>query len=108
MVTIAEFGAVDLRVGRIIEVQDLEAARKPMYQTKIDIGELGVKNIAMGLKAYYTKEELMGKLVIVVCNLDPKNVAGFVSEGMVLAAQDGERVSLVAPDKDLAPGSKVA
>jgi export-related chaperone CsaA len=108
MVTIAEFGAVDLRVGRIIEVQDLEAARKPMYRTRIDLGELGIKNIAMGLKQYYTKEELTGKLVIVVCNLDPKNVAGFVSEGMVLAAQDGDKLSLVTPDKDLAPGSKVA
>lgn len=108
MVTIAEFAAIELRVGRIIEVQDLEEARKPMYKTKIDLGELGIRNIAMGLKEYYTKEELTGKLVVVVCNLDPKNVAGFVSEGMVLAAQDGERVSLVAPDKDFAPGSKVA
>jgi export-related chaperone CsaA len=108
MVSIMEFGAIDLRVGKILEVEDLEAARKPMYRAKVDLGELGIKNIAMGLKAYYSKEELIGKYVVVVANLDPKNVAGFVSEGMVLAAQEGEKLALMTPDKLLAPGSKVS
>jgi export-related chaperone CsaA len=107
MVSIEELGAIDLRVGKIIEVQDLEEARKPMYKTKVDLGELGIKNIAMGLKEHYSKEELTGKLVVVVSNMNPKNVAGFVSEGMVLAADDGSSVALLTLDRSLAPGSRV-
>jgi export-related chaperone CsaA len=107
MVTINEFAAVDLRIGKIIEVEDLETARKPMYKLKIDLGELGIRNIAAGLKLYYSKEELLNTLVIVVANLEPKNVANFMSEGMVLAAEHENNVVLIRPEKELPPGSKL-
>lgn len=107
MVSIEEFGAIDLRVGKIIEVQDLENARKPIYRLKVDLGELGIKNIALGLKDYYSKEDLTNKYVVVVSNMNPKSVAGFVSEGMLLAAQDGDKIALITVDKSLSPGSKV-
>ena len=108
MPTINEFAAIDLRVGRIVEVEDLETARKPMYKLKIDLGpELGVRNIAAGLKSHYQKEELLNTLVIVVANLEPKNIANFMSEGMLLAADDGTNVVILRPAKDIAPGSKV-
>jgi len=107
MATINEFAVLDLRVGKVVEVEDLESARKPMYKLKVDLGELGTKNIAAGLKSHYTREELLNTLVIVVANLDPKNIANFISEGMVLAADDGTNVSLLRPDKDLPPGSKI-
>jgi export-related chaperone CsaA len=107
MVTINEFAAIELRVGRIIEVEDLETARKPMYKLKVDLGELGIRNIAAGLKNYYAKEDLLNTLVIIVANLEPKSVAGFVSEGMILAADDGTDVVVLRPDKHMAPGSKV-
>jgi methionyl-tRNA synthetase len=108
MVSIEEFGAIDLRVGKIIEVEDLEGARKPMYRLRVDLGEeLGIKNLAAGLKDYYTKEEMLNRYVVVVANLTPKNIGKFVSEGMLLAADDGEKVSLLAPDKELKLGSRV-
>ena len=107
MVSINEFAAIELRVGRIIEVEDLETARKPMYRLKVDIGELGIRNIAAGLKDYYKKEELLNTLVIVVANLEPKNIANFISEGMILAVDDGTNVLLLRPDKEIAPGSRV-
>lgn len=107
MVSIEEFSAFDLRVGEIIGVEDLETARKPIYKLRVNLGDLGIKNIALGLKDYYSKEELVNKYVIVVSNINPKNVAGFVSEGMILAAQDGDSIALLTPDKSLTPGSRV-
>jgi export-related chaperone CsaA len=108
MVSIKEFANIDLRVGKIIEISDLEGARGPIYKAKIDLGELGVRNIAMGLKNVYTKDELLNRLVIVVANLDPKNIANFISEGMLLAAEDDNgTIALLKPDKDLKPGSRV-
>jgi methionine--tRNA ligase beta chain len=107
MATIEEFSSLGLCVGRIIEVEDHEAARKPMYKLKVDVGEIGMRGIVAGLKPYYTKEELLNTLVIVVTNLAPRSIAGAISEGMILAADDGTNVSILRPDKDLAPGSMV-
>ncbi len=106
MATIDDFLKIELRIGKIVEVDDLEA-RKPMYALKVDLGELGVKNIAAGIKDYYTKEDLTGRRVVVATNLDPKSIAGFVSEGMVLAAEDESGISLLQPDKELKTGSRV-
>ena len=108
MVSINEFAAFDIRVGRIVEVADLEGARKPLYRFKVDLGELGVKNIAAGIKDFYTLEQLLGRSVVVIANLDPKNIANFISEGMVLAAESPDgRVVLLKPDADLPPGSRI-
>ncbi|MGC8687296.1 MAG: tRNA-binding protein [Candidatus Micrarchaeia archaeon] len=107
MVTIDEFKNIDLRVGKIIEVNDHEKARKPMYVLKVDLGELGVRTIVAGIKGFYSKEELLNTNIIVVANLDHKEVAGVVSEGMLLAAEDSEHVVLLRPEKDIAPGSKI-
>jgi len=107
MSTINDFSALGLRVGKIVEIKDLETARKPMYVLKIDLGEIGMREVVAGLKNYYSKEELLDSLVIVVTNLEPKNIAGAVSHGMLLAADDGSNVSILRPDKDLPPGSIV-
>lgn len=107
MVSIDDFAALGLRVGRIVEVDDLETARKPMYRLRVDLGELGTRSLVAGLKSYYSKEELLGTLVIIVTNLEPKSIAGALSEGMLLAADDGTTISLIRPDKDLPPGSLV-
>jgi methionine--tRNA ligase beta chain len=73
MATIEEFASLGLRVGKIIEVEDLDAARKPMYKLKVDLGELGMRGIVAGLKSHYTKEELLNTSVIVVTNLAPRS-----------------------------------
>lgn len=107
MVSITEFSALDLRVGQIVEVDDIETARKPMYKLKVDLGELGMHTIVGGIKAFYTKEQLLGKKIVVVANLEPKSIAGVISEGMLLAAGDEQLISLLLPDKDMKPGTKI-
>ncbi len=107
MVSIDQFAAIDLRVGRIISVDELNT-KKPMYKLEVDLGELGKRNIAAGIKAYYTKEELINKFIIVVANLDPKKIGDiFISEGMVLATEDANGVSLITPERNMLPGSSV-
>ena len=107
MASFNDFANLDIRVGRIVEAEDLEGARKPIYRLKIDLGELGIKNIAAGIKEFYTKEQLLGKSVVVLANLEPKSIAGFVSEGMMLAADDGTNVCLLIPDREMQPGSRI-
>ncbi|MCL4389491.1 MAG: tRNA-binding protein [Candidatus Marsarchaeota archaeon] len=107
MVNISEFSLLDIRVGKIVDVVDINS-RKPMYGLKVDLGGLGIKNIAAGIKEAYSKEGLMGKRVIVLANLEPKSIAGFVSEGMLLAAVDENSVSLLETDRDVQIGSKVS
>ena len=106
MVTIDQFLALDIRIGRVIAVDELNS-RKPMYSLKVDLGELGTRNIAAGIKDRYSKEELVNRSVVVVVNLEPKSIAGFVSEGMLLAAEGGSGVSLLQADGDVAAGSRV-
>jgi export-related chaperone CsaA len=107
MVTLTDFQQLDLRVGRIVEVGEIEGALKPLYKLKVDVGELGIKNIAAGIKDFYTVEELLNRSVIIISNLEPKNIANFVSDGMLLAAEDENGISLLKPDKELKPGSRV-
>jgi methionyl-tRNA synthetase len=107
-ISLSEFAGADIRVGRILEVRDHEGARKPMYVLTVGLGaEMGTSQLVAGLKEFYTKEELMGKKVVCVVNLEPKSIAGVESEGMVLAAESDGRVSLIVPDRDLEEGSRV-
>jgi tRNA-binding protein len=107
-VSIDLFAQLDIRVGRIIEVDDIPGARKPIYKFRIDFGPLGIKQCAGGIKAYYTKEQLLGKQVVAVINLEPKSVVGVISECMMLSSFNETDLSLLAPDKEMPLGTKVA
>lgn len=106
MATIDDFSNLDIRIGEVIEVAELKS-RKPMYGLKVDLGELGVKNIAAGIRDRYTKEELLHRKIVVVANLEPKKIGDFVSEGMLLAAEDDGALSILQPDKDIKKGTRV-
>jgi methionyl-tRNA synthetase len=73
----------------------------------VDVGEPKPRQIVAGLADYYQPEELVGKIVNVLVNLQPAKLCGVESQGMLLAADAGERVSLLTPDKDMNPGSIV-
>ncbi len=105
MVSIKEFQALDLRVGEIVSVENVEGADK-LYVLQIDVGGRQVQTVA-GLRQHYTADELKGKKVIVVANLDPAKIRGIDSAAMLLAAIDGGTVSLLTIDKDVSVGSKV-
>jgi len=86
---------LDLKVGKVLEVEDHPNADK-LYVLKVDIGT-EQRTLVAGLKEYYSKEELLGKPIVVVCNLKPAKLRGIKSEGMLLAADDGSTVSLLVP-----------
>ena len=107
-VSIETFGLLDIRIGKIVEVEDIPQARKPIYKLKIDFGLSGIKQCAGGIKAYYTKEQLLGRQVAAIVNLEPKSVAGVTSECMMLASFTDTDLALLRPDKDMPLGTKVA
>jgi tRNA-binding protein len=100
MATIDDFLKVDIRVGKILEVLDFPEARKPAYKLTIDFGEeIGIKHSSAQITARYTKEELVGRLVLGVVNFPPRKIGPFESEVLTLGVPDesGE-VILVAPE----------
>jgi len=100
---------VEMRVGRVIEAKPHPKARKPAYVLKIDFGEYGVKTSSAQITDLYRPEDLVGRMVVCVTNLPPKNIAGVVSEVLVLGVPDRKgRVVLLRPDTDdVEPGAEV-
>ncbi len=103
-----DFEKVDLRVGNITEVSDVPGAKKPLYKLTVDLGELGTRTIVAGIGAFYTADELINRQIVVVVNLKPRSLAGIMSYGMLLAAEDESgKVSLVSPDAEVKPGCRL-
>ena len=100
-----EFHRLDLRVGLIKSVEDHPNADK-LYKLKVDVGEREITLVA-GLKNFYKPEELLGKRIIVVYNLEHKKFRGVVSQGMLLAADDGTDVGILTPFRKVKPGTRV-
>jgi len=107
MATIEEFQKLDMRVGKILQVEDAET-KKPMYKLKVDFGGLGVKQAIAGIKPYYKKEELLNKKFIFVVNLEPKKIGNVLSECMILAAEASEKIVILQPEKDIEIGAKIS
>ena len=107
MITINDFSLIDIRIGTIIEIEDA-ATKKPMYKIKVDFGPIGAKQAVAGIKPYYAKEELLDKKFIFVVNLEPKKIGDVLSECMILAATDGDKVVVLQPEKDIEAGSKIS
>ena len=99
IITIDELDKVELKVGQIKEVEKIEKARK-LYKLQVDVGEKELRTIVSGLVPYYTEEELTGKQVVVVTNLKPAKLCGIESNGMLLAAGDGDVVKLLVLDNN--------
>jgi len=109
MISYDDFVKVDIRVGRIVQVEDFPQARKPAYKLRIDFGpELGIKRSSAQITDHYTKEELVGRQVIAVVNFPPKQIGPFVSEVLTLGVPDSEgRVVLLSPTQDVPLGGKM-
>lgn len=107
-ITFADFQKLDIRVGEIKFVEEVPGADK-IYKLIIDIG--GEERILVaGIKQYYPKEELPGKKVLVLANLEPKVIRGIESHGMILCAHSEDRLTLscTTVEKDIASGSRVS
>ncbi|MGI8608240.1 MAG: tRNA-binding protein [Candidatus Dormibacteria bacterium] len=106
--TVEEFQRLEIRVGRVLQVEEFPRARRPSYRLIIDFGPLGTRRSSAGLKPFYTPEELLGRQVVCAFNLPPRNIAGFMSEVLVLGAtEEGGRIRLLRPDEESAPGARV-
>ncbi|HPP66450.1 MAG TPA: methionine--tRNA ligase subunit beta [bacterium] len=105
MVLFDDFKKIDIRVGRIIDVQDHPDAAR-LYVLNVDIGE-EQKKIVAGIRAYYQKDQLLGKFVIIVANLQPRKIRGVESQGMLLAGFDDTNLAVVTIDKPLKPGTPI-
>jgi tRNA-binding protein len=102
------FLAVDMRVGRVLEVHEFPEARKPAWKLTIDFGaEIGIKRSSAQI-TNYGRDELEGRLVVAVVNFPPRQIGPFRSEVLCLGASDEEgRIILLAPDADVPLGSRI-
>ena len=104
------FNKVDIRLGTVISVKKNEKARKPSLIVEVDFGkEIGIKKSSAQITHYYNEENLKGKQVIAVCNFPEKNIAGIVSQVLILGSVDKEgKVTLVHPSQKADNGLPIA
>lgn len=109
MATFEDFEKLDVRAGKIVEIEDFPEARKPSYKLKIDFGdEIGIKKSCAQLPQNYSKEDLQDKLVLAVINFPPRQIGPAVSEVLTLGVPDQEgNCVLITPDKNIPLGAKL-
>ena len=109
-----DFAKIDLRVGKIISAEAIEGSEK-LVKLSVDIGGDSPRQILAGIKKFYPLETLVGRLIVVVANLEPRTFTlrqdsgqvGFESQGMLLAASSGKDVVLLTPEKETTPGAGI-
>lgn len=103
-----EFVRVDMRVGVVVAAEPFPEARRPALKLQIDFGPLGVKRSSAQITDHYAPAALVGRRVVAVVNFPPKRIGPFVSEVLVLGAyNEAGEVVLLAPDFEVAPGSRI-
>ena len=109
MLSFPDFEKVDVRVGRVTSAEAFPEARKPAYKLTIDFGgEIGTRRSSAQLTANYRTEELVGRLVVAVVNLPPRQIGPFVSEVLTLGVPDARgAVVLLRPDMDVPTGGRM-
>lgn len=107
-ITVELLQKVEIRVGKVVKIEDFPEARKPTHKMWVDFGEFGIKPCAAQIAHAYTKEQMLGRTLVCVTNLTPRKIAGFSSEVMLLAAHTSDgSLSLLQSDREITPGAKV-
>lgn len=108
-ISYADFQRVDIRVGRIVEVQDFPEARKPAYKLRIDFGPaIGIKKSSAQTTVLYSKADLLNRLVVAVVNFPPKQIGPYMSEVLTLGVPDSAgEVVLLVPERDVPLGGRM-
>jgi methionyl-tRNA synthetase len=106
MVNFEQFKEIELKVAKILEAERVEGSDK-LLKLKIDVGEENPRQLVAGIGKVYVPEEIIGREIIVVANLEPRMLMGLESQGMLLAASDGGPV-LLRPDREVPPGSSIS
>ena len=109
-ITYEDYSKVEIKIGTVLSVKKNEKARKPSLVVEVDFGtEIGIKKSSAQITHYYNEENLVGKQVIGVCNFPKKNIAGIVSEVLILGAiQKDGKVVLVQPSRKVENGLEIA
>ena len=109
-ITYNDFDKIDIRVGTVLSVKKNEKARKPSLVIEVDFGkEIGIKQSSAQITHYYNEENLKGKQVVGICNFPEKNIAGIVSQALILGSIDNEgKVILLHPSQESEKGLPVA
>jgi tRNA-binding protein len=106
-ITYDDFTRLDIRIGKVVEVQPFPRARNPSYKVGVDVGAERILWSSAQI-TNYEPEELVGSLVVCVCNFAPKNIAGFTSELLILGAKNSEgKVIVLSPRSEVAAGEPV-
>ena len=100
-----DFVKLDLRVGKITEVEEISGADK-LYKLQVNFGKFK-RQILSGIKEFYSKSDLKVKQAVFIVNLPPRKMRGEISEGMILCADDGKDIIFIAPEKGIKNGSEV-
>ncbi len=109
IISFQDFLKVELRAGKVVEVLDFPEARKPAYKLTIDFGpEIGIKKSSAQITKHYTKEQLLGRMVMAVVNFPPKQIGPFMSECLTVGVHDANGdVVLVGLDQPVPLGAKL-
>jgi methionyl-tRNA synthetase len=107
LIEFSDFTKVDLRVAQIVEAEDVVKSNK-LLKLQLDVGELGKRQIVAGIKKHYSPEDLIGKKIVIVANLKPAKLMGIESQGMLLAAKNEEKLTVLTVDRDIEPGLRVS
>ncbi len=109
IISFENFTKVDIRVGTILSVNDFPKVRKPAYQIIIDFGEIGIKKTSAQITTLYSKDELVDKQVLAVINFEPKQIANFMSECLILGIhQNKNDVVLLKSSHKIKNGQQVS
>ena len=107
MISIEEFKKTELKVGKVLKVEEIEGLDK-LYKLTVDLGEEKPRTILAGVKQFLKTKDLKNKNIVVVANLEPKEVRGVTSEGMLLAAEDENgKPTLISPTGKVPPGTVI-
>ena len=108
-ITYEDFEKVEMRIGKIIAVDDFPKARKPAYKLTIDFGSYGIKRSSAQITSLYTKEDLLGRQIIAVTNFPPRQIADFMSEVLVLGVVGaGGDVVLLGTEREVELGGRIS
>ncbi len=108
-ITYGDFQKLDIRIARVLTAEPVPDTDKLIHLT-VDIGQTEPRHIVAGLREYYQPSEMIGKLIVVLANLEPRKMRGIMSNGMLLAASSEgfDRVKLLTVDEEMPPGSKIS
>jgi methionyl-tRNA synthetase len=107
VISFDDFAKIDLRTAKVLAAGPHPDADR-LVILKVDLGELGERQIIAGIRQWYAAEDLVGKTIVVVANLEPAKLRGELSEGMLLAVKDGDTMRLLVPDGEIGAGVRAS